>query len=421
MKKWIALLLALCMALTLCACGEKEQPVPDDGPGALGDVSDPVVEDAYPGDLPLGGETASGQIIEIPDECKLEYLGSKVFADDYGDPALLSYFNFTKLGDYEDSFYSLTTYAYQNEEELWASSATYNDVVVDDTLYEEVEPGKTLEICLVYNLSDMVAPVTFSFTDLFEEQEPQLLTVDLSEVEICLEVVEGIAGWYQATYLYAQGTTYEYDDLVEMGYADNSFLELYEDGSGIMCVAGQAAELIYDADCFYIGEQSLYYTVEDGVLVAEGDDLYYEFTYADPTEAEPEVEEEEEFVGGTVTTEYGYVSITLDEGWYVGEPRSNYALSLYNEDLGPSKWVEILDLQLTSLEKEMEYTQLAMADTPYEEVTIGENTYQMLFDDEWGPQMYLVGETSTGKAFTVEVRNIDPEEVMTMLESIQIH
>ena len=35
--------------------------------------------------------------------------------------------------------------------------------------------------------------------------------------------------------------------------------------------------------------------------------------------------------------------------------------------------------------------------------------------------MYLVAETSTGKAFVVEVRGVYPEDVMTMLESIEIH
>ena len=69
----------------------------------------------------------------------------------------------------------------------------------------------------------------------------------------------------------------------------------------------------------------------------------------------------------------------------------------------------------------MEYTQLALPDSQYEEVTIGNNTYQKLYDDEWTPLMYLIGETSTGKSFYVEVRGVYPEDVMTMLESIEIH
>lgn len=424
MKKWIALLLALCLILSLGACS-KEEPVPDDGPGGLEDVSDePVLEEEslYPGKLPLGGETACGQVIEIPDEGTLEYLGSKVATDEYGDPVLVSFFDFTKTGDYEDcAAWCVTTYAYQGEAELWAGSYTYNDVVLDDSLYVEIEPGDTLEVCMVYDLENLTEPVRFTFTDPFEELEPIELTVDLSEVEICLETAEGIAGYYAATYLYAAGETWEYDMMVEYGIADNSFVELYEDGSGILSVAGEAVELLYDADCFYIGEQSLYYYLEDGVLEVEGDDLSYVFELSEPVEEEP-VEEDVPFEGETVTTPAGYVSITLDKGWYVDEEEDHgYTMVLYNTELDQTDWVKIMDPQLTPLEKELEYTQLALADCEYEEVTIGGNTYQKLYDDEWSPLMYLVAETSTGKAFTVEVRGVYPEDVMTMLESIQIH
>lgn len=264
MKKLIALLLALCLLLSLCACGKKEaEPVPDDGPGGLEDVSDePIVEEeeevvsAYPGSLPLGGETACGTVVEVSEAGEMEYLGSKVVQDEYDNPLLLSWFNFTNIGDYEDSAsWCMSIYAYQNEEELWSSSYTYKDVVLDDTLYEEIEPGDTLEVCTVYELTNFVSPVSITFTDTFEELEPVEVVIDLSEVEICMEAVEGVGGLYMAQYLYAQGAEYDYDALVEYGYADNSYVELYDDNTGVMCVADQAVDLMYDADCIYIGEQ----------------------------------------------------------------------------------------------------------------------------------------------------------------------
>ncbi|MBP3633315.1 MAG: DUF5067 domain-containing protein [Oscillospiraceae bacterium] len=432
MKKLIALLLALCLFVSLCACGKKA-PVTDDGTEEPETVTETTTEEAeeeeeeasdspYPGSEPLGGETVCGTVIEIPEEGSMEYLGSKVVTDEYGEPLLLSWFDFTRANDYENSAaWCISIYAYQNGEDLWSSSYTYNDVVLDDTLYEDVEPGDTLEVCTVYELNNFVTPVTITFSDTFEELEPLELVVDLSEVEMCMEKVEGISGVYMAQYLYAQGYDYDYDALVEYGYAENSYVELYDDNTGVMCVAGQAAELMYDADCFYIGEQELYYSLEEGVLTVEGDDLYYEFAWYDPDSAEPEEVETESFAGQTLTTPEGYVSITLDEGWYKGEPRVNDALTLYHEDLGPAKWVEIIDAQLTNLEQEMEYTQLSLASAEYEEVTFGENTYQMLYSDTYGPQTYLVAETSTGKAIVVEVRSIPLEDVMTMLESIRIH
>ena len=432
MKKLIALLLALCLLLSLCACGKKDvEPVPDDGPGGLEDVSDePILDEEeeeeeaspYPGKLPLGGETVCGTVIEVPEAAELTYLGSKVVQDEYGDYVLLSWFDHVNMGEYEDcASWCMTIYAYQNEEQLWETSYTYNDVVLDDTLYEEIEPGEALEICMAYDLNDLVSPVTITFNDIWEELTPIELVVDLSEVELCVEAVEGISGLYMAQYLYAQGYDYDYDALVEYGYADNSYLELYDDNSGVMCVAGQAVELIYDADCIYIGEQELYYSLEDGIVTVEGDDLYYEFAWVDPNAAEPEAEDED-FAGETVTTPAGYVSITLDKGWYVDKEEDHgYTMVLYNEELDTTDWVKIMDPQLTPLEKELEYTQLSLADCEYEEVTIGGNTYQKLYDDEWMPLMYLVAETSTGKAFVVEVRGVYPEDVMTMLESIQIH
>ena len=62
-----------------------------------------------------------------------------------------------------------------------------------------------------------------------------------------------------------------------------------------------------------------------------------------------------------------------------------------------------------------------MASAEYQEVTFGENTYQMLYSDTYGPQAYMVAETSTGKAIVIEVRSVPLEDVMAMLESIEIY
>lgn len=422
MKKWIALLLALCLILSLGACS-KEEPVPDDGPGGLEDVSEePIVEEEspYPGKLPLGGETACGQVIEIPDEGTLEYLGSKVATDEYGDPVLVSFFDFTKTGDYEDcAAWCVTTYAYQGESELWAGSYTYNDVVLDDSLYVEIEPGDTLEVCMVYDLENLTEPVRFTFTDPFEELEPIELIVDLSEVEKCLEAPEAISGIFKANFLMEGDKMADYEELVASGMADNTYVEFFEDGTALFCFNGYEYDMIYDAECVYIDDDTYYYTLDGDCFTIEGGEVYYEYIRWE--EPEEPVEEDDDFVGETVSTPEGYVSITLGKGWYVDEEDHGTTLVLYNEALDAAKWIKILDPQLTTLEKELEYTQLSMASAEYQEVTFGENTYQMLYSDTYGPQAYLVAETSTGKAFVVEVRSIPLEDVMTMLESIQIH
>ena len=429
MKKLIALLLALCLICSLVACGKKapdpETQVDEDGPGGLEDVSDPFVEDIsnIPGTLPLGEETISGEIIEIPEEGDLEYLGSKVVSDDYGDPLLLSWFNFYNTCDEENSVsWGMTIYAFQNDEELWTDNYTYNDVALDESLSEEIEPGDSLQVCTVFGLDNLTDPVILTFSDTWEELEPVELTVDLSEVEICIDVPEGISGYFKANYLLEGEKTATYEELVEMGMADNTYVELFGDGTGIFCFNGYEYDVVYDEEYIYIDDDVYYYTLEDEYFMIEGDEVYYEYIRAEePTDTPTDAPEAGDFSGETVTTPKGYVSITLDQGWYVDEEDHGYTMVLYHEDLGTSKWIKIIDNQLTSLEEEMEYTQLSLASSVYEEVTIGGNDYQMLADDEWPPVSYLVAETSTAKAFVVEVRNLELEDVMTMLESIEIH
>ncbi len=419
MKKLLALLLALLMVLSLAACSDTPPGVEEDGPGGLEDVSDPPVEDLsiYPGQEPFGSETACGQVVELPGIAQLEYIGSKIVTDEYDDPTLLSVFLFTNEGDYEDcASWCMDTYAYQGEEELWATSFTYNDVVLDESLYEEIDAGDSLEICYVYNLENLSEPVVFSFANEFEEVGPVEFTVDLSEVENCMTVAEGMDGYYVVSYLYESGETLEYGDLEELGMLSNTYVELYDDGTGVLSMAGEVMDLTYGAMCFYIGDIVLDYYLEDGVLTLEGDDLYYEFTLGEPVEEIPE--EESTFVPETLTTDYGNISITTQEGWTLGESKSNYSLTLYND---VTVWLDIVDVELNTMEDEMEYVQLALASCEYEEVTIGDNTYQMLQDLSFPPLTYLVGETNNGYAFVVEVRGVEPDAVMDMLESIRIN
>ena len=51
---------------------------------------------------------------------------------------------------------------------------------------------------------------------------------------------------------------------------------------------------------------------------------------------------------------------------------------------------------------------------------IGSNTFQYM-KTTTGSVFYLVAETSTGKAFDIEVRGVAMEDVLPMLESIVIH
>lgn len=132
--------------------------------------------------------------------------------------------------------------------------------------------------------------------------------------------------------------------------------------------------------------------------------------------------EEEVIDEGPVSTEKGYVTVTLSDGWYVGEPKSNGALTLFHKDMSAARWIDIVDVQLSDYDQMREITQLALSSSEYEEITIGNNTYEMLYSDSYGQHlMYLIAETSTGKAFCIEVRGASPDEAMPILETIEIH
>ena len=82
--------------------------------------------------------------------------------------------------------------------------------------------------------------------------------------------------------------------------------------------------------------------------------------------------------------------------------------------------MDIKDLQLSSLEDDIKYISVGYPGTTWTEMTIGSNTFQYM-KTLTGTVCYLVAETSTGKAFDIEVRGVAMEDVLPMLESIVIH
>lgn len=120
-----------------------------------------------------------------------------------------------------------------------------------------------------------------------------------------------------------------------------------------------------------------------------------------------------------VTSELGYVTVTPADGWYVTEPRTTRSVTLTNDDFGTC-WIDIVDDQLQNMTDRKDIAQLTLKDAVYEEITIGAVTYQMLQNED-GTLTELLAETSTGKAFQIEVRNVTLDDAMTVLESIVVH
>lgn len=125
--------------------------------------------------------------------------------------------------------------------------------------------------------------------------------------------------------------------------------------------------------------------------------------------------------GGTFTTDNGYVTVTAENGWYKGESKQNNALTLYNDKIGPVSWVVIDDSQLSTVDKLKENVLVGYKDYEFEPITIGNNDYEILTSGTNKDVSFLVAETSSGKGFEIELRNVTVEEATSLLETIVIN
>ena len=122
--------------------------------------------------------------------------------------------------------------------------------------------------------------------------------------------------------------------------------------------------------------------------------------------------------GDTVSTDYGYVTMTEVDGWKKGDPRANFNLTLYNSSLGTTVWVDVQDLQLGTLEQTLDIIKSGYPDATWTEITVGSYRLQYL---DCGSVCYLAGETSIGKPFHMEIRGCTLEQAMSLLETMVIN
>lgn len=159
MKKILALLLVAAMLFSLCACGEKE-------------------------DKESGGklDNDKADLIKIGDYEAI-YKGSEIVKDSEDEDAIVIRFDYTNKSKEAQSFEWAFYYkVFQDGIGLdfavvWVSEDSYD--TLDDSMSTEVQPGKSLEVCMTYKLRDLSSPVEMEFTDLFNE-EKDTLSIDLS-------------------------------------------------------------------------------------------------------------------------------------------------------------------------------------------------------------------------------------------------
>ncbi|MBE5774257.1 MAG: peptidoglycan-binding protein [Clostridiales bacterium] len=126
--------------------------------------------------------------------------------------------------------------------------------------------------------------------------------------------------------------------------------------------------------------------------------------------------------GANASTPKGYVGVSLVDGWYVGEPKANDAITLHNDGVGPntSTWITITDTQTgAGIEQAKQIVMFAYVGGEFTEIEIGDNSFHYIANSD-GTVFTLIAETSTGKAMKVDGRNCTLEQAMSLLETIVI-
>ena len=113
--------------------------------------------------------------------------------DDEGNDALVLAFEFYNGSDEAETFAMAYFYeVYQDDDELDAAYIYFDPDSYDtleDSAWEEVDPGDSKYVFLTYVLKDLDTDVEIEFSDMMDE-EFDYLTVDLGDAE------EGLTAYY---------------------------------------------------------------------------------------------------------------------------------------------------------------------------------------------------------------------------------
>lgn len=223
MKKIIALLIALVMVLGLTACGGGDDEKEDSN----------VIE--------LDGSTAV-------------YTGAEIAPDADGADSIVVYFDYTNGADEAKSFFWSFFYTLKQGDTELETSVTWKDEAsfetVNDSTFVDVEPGATHSVAISYNLIDRTTPVVIRFSDLFDE-EAGVITIDPATLREAgggsgsASAEGGEAGYYLVDSMVMEGEKIDYDMLVLMGMADNTYAFFKEDGTVDISMEGEVMTFDY--------------------------------------------------------------------------------------------------------------------------------------------------------------------------------
>ena len=150
----LCLLLAALMTFSLAACGKGEEETKDPNLLTVGDF-------------------------------ELRYKGASIMTDYEGNDALVLTLDFTnKSEETTDYFWSIYETAMHNGAELEMAIVYLDEETlesVDDSQYQNVEPGATVEVQTAFELDDTTGEVEITFEEM-EGDKNDTITIDLSTV-----------------------------------------------------------------------------------------------------------------------------------------------------------------------------------------------------------------------------------------------
>lgn len=123
-----------------------------------------------------------------------------------------------------------------------------------------------------------------------------------------------------------------------------------------------------------------------------------------------------------ISTPAGNVEVELVDGWYLREDEYKTFIALHNDAVGDrvKTWIMISEYTADdSMETEKERILKNYPDTQFEEMTIGEVTYQGMKSED-GTVFNLLTETSEGILIKISSRNCSMEQAETLLETITV-
>ena len=153
-RNLLGLLLAALMLLSLTACGKG------------------------------GGETKDPNLLTVG-EFELYYKGASIMKDREGNDALVLTLDFTNNSkETTDYFWAIYETAIQNDTELEMAIVYLNEETleaVDDSQYQNVDPGATFEVQTAFELADTTGEVEITFEEMDGDKNDSI-TIDLSTV-----------------------------------------------------------------------------------------------------------------------------------------------------------------------------------------------------------------------------------------------